>query len=159
MLCTINKLFEEFQSYHDGFITLRFFNENDINYVNDMFNMPLREDMLSFFLIDIMQSYRKKQTLELVAENENCEFLGVLDVYDIHGTEAEIGYRMCKKQRGKGYAKKAVRCVLSMLKEYGMTRIHARSEISNLASEHVLKANGFVCKSEKEDIRYWEVKL
>lgn len=159
MPCTIQKLFQEFIPYCYQYGTLRKIAESDMNYVSDMFDMPLNEDTLRLFMLEVMNAYRNKKILEIAMENENHEFVGIVDIYDIHGTECEIGYRICKKQRNKGYAKKGVASLLAMLKEHGMTCIYARSESDNVASECVLKKNGFIYKKEKDHIRYWEVHL
>lgn len=159
MPCTIQKLFREFIPYCYQSVTLRMIEESDMNDVSDMLDMPLNEDTLRLFMLKVMNAYRNRKILEIAVENEDHEFVGIVDIYDIHGTECEIGYRMCRKQRNKGYAKKAVAGLLAMLMEHGMTCIHARSEIENVASECILKKNGFICKKEKDNIRYWEVQL
>lgn len=159
MPCTVNKLFEEFIPYHYQSLLLRAIQESDMEYMNDMFDMPLNENTLRLFAMNVANAYRKQKTLEIAVENSEHEFVGIVDIYDIHDSICEIGYRMCKKQRNKGYAKKAVEAVLTLLKGHGMTCVRARSEIENIASECVLKANGFVSEKEKDNIRYWEVQL
>lgn len=159
MSCTVYKLFEEFRSYHYQSLLLRPIEESDGEYISDMFDMPLNEDTLRLFILNVGNAYRKQKTLEIAVVNEEKLFAGIVDIYDIHDSICEIGYRLCKKQRNKGYAKKAVEAVLTLLKEHGMSAVQARSEKDNVASECVLKANGFVIKKEKDNIRYWEVQL
>lgn len=159
MSCTVYRLFEEFRPYHYQSLLLRSVEESDKEYVSDMFDMPLNEDTLRLFILEVENAYRNQKTLEIAVENEEHSFAGIVDIYDIHDSICEVGYRMCKKQRNKGYATKAVEGVLTLLKEHGMTCVHARSETDNIASECVLKANGFALKKEKDNIRYWEVQL
>ncbi|WP_417899869.1 GNAT family N-acetyltransferase [Bacillus haimaensis] len=57
---------------------------------------------------------------------------------------AHVRYRVGEAASGKGVAKKAVQLLMSELREKGITRLYAKTTLSNKGSQRVLENNGFV---------------
>lgn len=77
------------------------------------------------------------------------EVLGRVNLVEVVGGSAELGYRIAQKAAGQGLAIAAVRkvCDLAATK-YGLTRLRARVKLDNPASRKVLEHNGFVAVDE-----------
>jgi predicted acetyltransferase len=77
-----------------------------------------------------------------------------------HG--GHIGYYVCRAQRGKGYAKLALRMAVDFLNKRNVTRILVTVDPDNVASMHVALAAGGIldgqgrCPGSEEIVnRYW----
>jgi [ribosomal protein S5]-alanine N-acetyltransferase len=65
--------------------------------------------------------------------------------------EAEIGYVIDPEQWGKGYATKTIALLIEYARQqHGLTTLVAFTDPENLASQHVLKKNGFVAAGTVE---------
>jgi ribosomal-protein-alanine N-acetyltransferase len=77
------------------------------------------------------------------------EVLGRVNLVEVAGGSAELGYRIAQKAAGRGLATAAVRKVHGLAAtEYGLTRLRARVTLDNPASRKVLEHNGFVAVGE-----------
>jgi ribosomal-protein-alanine N-acetyltransferase len=76
---------------------------------------------------------------------EDGEVVGRMNLTEVAGGSAELGYRIAQKAAGQGLATAAVRKVCELAAtEYGLTRLRARVTLNNPASRKVLEHNGFV---------------
>lgn len=57
--------------------------------------------------------------------------------------EAELGFRLIKSERGKGYIVEAATCLLQDMKNKNFTNVIAFSEEQNFPAHHLLKKLGF----------------
>lgn len=76
---------------------------------------------------------------------EGGEVVGRVNLVEVAGGSAELGYRIAQKAVGQGLATAAV-CKMRELAatEYGLTKLRARVTLDNPASRRVLEHNGFV---------------
>jgi len=73
------------------------------------------------------------------------EVVGRVNLAEVAGGSAELGYRIAQKAAGQGLATAAVRKMRELAAtEYGLSRLHARVRLDNPASRKVLEHNGFV---------------
>lgn len=76
---------------------------------------------------------------------EGGEVVGRVNLAEVAGGSAELGYRIAQKAAGQGLATAAVRKVRELAAtKYGLTRLRARVTLDNPASRKVLEHNGFV---------------
>lgn len=83
------------------------------------------------------------------------EFCGSIGFRWSRGTHAlpdhclgHIGYSVVPWKRGKGYAKEALRALLLDVPAEGLTYVDVTTSPDNLASQHVIRANGGVLMEE-----------
>jgi [ribosomal protein S5]-alanine N-acetyltransferase len=80
---------------------------------------------------------------------EGGEVVGRVNLAEVAGGSAELGYRIARKAAGQGLATAAVRKVREFAAtEYGLSRLRARVTLDNPASRKVLEHNGFVAVGE-----------
>jgi [ribosomal protein S5]-alanine N-acetyltransferase len=80
---------------------------------------------------------------------EGGEVVGRVNLTEVAGGSAELGYRIAQKAAGQGLATAAVRRVRELAAtEYRLTRLRARVTLDNSASRKVLEHNGFVAVGE-----------
>ncbi len=78
---------------------------------------------------------------------EGGEVVGRVNLTEVAGGSAELGYRIAQKAAGQGLATAAVRAVRELAAtEYGLTKLRARVTLDNPASRKVLERNGFVAR-------------
>ncbi|GHJ42747.1 N-acetyltransferase [Catellatospora sp. TT07R-123] len=69
---------------------------------------------------------------------------GRVNLVELDGGEAELGYRIGRDFAGRGLATEAVGRVCELARTaYGLTRLRARTSAANLGSRKVLLRNGF----------------
>ncbi|MFD3696994.1 GNAT family N-acetyltransferase [Streptomyces sp. NPDC058646] len=75
--------------------------------------------------------------------------LGRVNLVDVAGGSAELGYRIAEEAAGRGLATAAVRgaCTLAAA-EYGLTTLRAATTLDNAASRAVLARTGFTPAGE-----------
>ncbi|MFC8125238.1 GNAT family N-acetyltransferase [Streptomyces sp. NPDC057302] len=75
--------------------------------------------------------------------------VGRVNLVDVAGGEAELGYRVAERAGGRGLATAAVRrlCELAHA-EYGLTALRAATDAGNAGSRAVLERTGFVVVGE-----------
>ncbi|HFJ9437671.1 MULTISPECIES: GNAT family N-acetyltransferase [Bacillus] len=77
--------------------------------------------------------------------NEEKEIVGRINLVDIdtENRSSSLGYRVGEKFTKRGVATAAVKLVLNVAKNNGITEIHAKTTANNLASQIVLEKSGF----------------
>jgi ribosomal-protein-alanine N-acetyltransferase len=80
---------------------------------------------------------------------EDGAVIGRVNLVDVAGGAAELGFRIAEKSAGQGVAQWAVRqiCALAVT-EYGLTALRARAALRNAASRAVLARTGFTVTGE-----------
>ncbi|WP_206503358.1 GNAT family N-acetyltransferase [Streptomyces chrestomyceticus] len=68
-----------------------------------------------------------------------------------------IGYGLVPEARGRGYAAEALRGLLRLARERGVTRVKGDADLGNTASQHVMAAAGMRPVGEDERVRYFEI--
>ncbi len=78
-------------------------------------------------------------------KNENGVIVGRMNVVDIDKSRnlGYLGYRVGEAHTGKGIANKALKLLLSIMKEGGIKHILAKTTTNNIASQKILEKNGF----------------
>ena len=72
------------------------------------------------------------------------QIMGLVSLYNLSRTSADLGYWIKKTARRQGYAKQAVAQVVFLAAhDLGLQTIHAVVRRDNLASISVIRANGF----------------
>lgn len=80
---------------------------------------------------------------------EGGEVIGRVNLFEVAGGSAELGYRIAQKAAGQGLATATVREIRGLAaSRYGLTRLRARVTLDNPASRKVLERNGFVATDE-----------
>ena len=77
---------------------------------------------------------------------ETGELIGDTGVNEVEGSpdEAEIGYEICKKYSGNGYAAELLKAMTAFIKRtFGMNVLYGRVMRGNNASVRVLEKNGY----------------
>ncbi|NVD07852.1 GNAT family N-acetyltransferase [Vibrio sp. JPW-9-11-11] len=94
------------------------------------------------FLLD----YHCSEMLPLLIKSDQDEIIGRLNLtnIDTNRRTAHLGYRVGQSSVNQGVAKWAVAQMPEMLKRYGIEQLYAYAQTSNLASQNVLLASGFV---------------
>lgn len=78
------------------------------------------------------------------------EVLGRVNLVDVTGGAAELGFRVAEKVAGRGVATAAVREMSVMAREtYGLTVLRAAAAVANPGSRGVLAGTGFVATGEE----------
>lgn len=80
--------------------------------------------------------------------------VGRLNVHHIDADTGEVGYRVGAEHGGHGYAKAALRQLLTF-ELPGFNRLRAETTSDNVASQHVLTGAGFIRDSEARQME-WE---
>lgn len=80
--------------------------------------------------------------------------VGRLNVHHIDADTGEVGYRVGAEHGGRGYAKAALRQLLTF-ELPGFNRLRAETTSDNVASQHVLTGAGFIRDSEARQME-WE---
>ena len=79
-----------------------------------------------------------------VVLGEDGELIGRVNLMDLVGGTAELGYRVGEQAAGRGVATAAVAQVCRLAAtDYGLTSLTARTTLDNPASMRVLTRNGF----------------
>lgn len=83
---------------------------------------------------------------------ETGELIGDIGVNEVEGkaNEVEIGYGICKKHSGKGYATELLNAMTEFIvSTFGMNVLHGRVMRGNNASVRVLEKNGYIFIKEE----------
>lgn len=83
---------------------------------------------------------------------ETSELIGDTGVNEVEGNqnEVEIGYTICKKYSGRGYATELVNAMTIFIVEtFGITVLYGRVMKGNNASVRVLEKNGYIFVKEE----------
>ncbi|MFI9721578.1 GNAT family N-acetyltransferase [Streptomyces sp. NPDC052396] len=68
-----------------------------------------------------------------------------------------IGYGLVAAARGQGYATEALRELLRLAREYGISRVKGDADHDNIASQRVMAAAGMRLVGEDERVKYFEI--
>lgn len=80
-----------------------------------------------------------------VLVEEDGSIVGRVNLWEVAGGSADLGYRIAQRSAGRGVATAAVRQVCALaISEYGLHRLYANASRENLASRTVLNRTGFV---------------
>ncbi len=71
----------------------------------------------------------------------------------------EIGYGLAESARGQGYAREAVRRMVELAREQGVTKFLGNTDLDNLPSQRVMLAAGLTLVNEDEQLKYYELAL
>lgn len=71
----------------------------------------------------------------------------------------ELGYDLIESVRGQGFASEAVRGLLVFAREAGAAGVRADTDVSNVASQRVLLAAGFLFDREEGALRFYRAAL
>ncbi|NEA56151.1 GNAT family N-acetyltransferase [Streptomyces sp. SID13666] len=75
---------------------------------------------------------------------DNGAVLGRVNLVDVEGGSAELGYRIAEEAAGRGLATAAVHQICELAAtEYGLTTLRARTTLDNAGSRAVLARTGF----------------
>ena len=71
--------------------------------------------------------------------------VGRINLIDVVGGAADLGYRIAERVAGRGLATAAVHELITIAaSDYGLTALHASATLENVGSQTVLKRTGFV---------------
>ncbi|GAA0396090.1 hypothetical protein GCM10010357_16470 [Streptomyces luteireticuli] len=68
-----------------------------------------------------------------------------------------VGYGVVASARGRGYATEALRALLALARDRGITRVKGDADLGNVASQRVMTAAGMRAVGEDARVRYYEV--
>ncbi|EGU61156.1 acetyltransferase (GNAT) family protein [Vibrio nigripulchritudo ATCC 27043] len=101
-----------------------------------------------------------------VIESVSAELIGYcgIESFQYKGEEVvELGYRIKKSARGKGYAQEASQAALRFAKQSGYTKVLALAELDNAPSHHILYKLGFEASEkghyQNMPVQYFEKNL
>ena len=83
---------------------------------------------------------------------ETGELIGDTGISEVEGKpeEVEIGYVICRKYRGKGYAAELVKAMTEFsFSSFGISTVYGRVIHGNVASARVLEKNGYTFVTEE----------
>ena len=142
--------FEKYQSPHDG----GFWDTENFSYEDWLENNQNQE-----MGINLPEGW--VPAIQLVAFSEKGQALGFLNLrlrlsdylLEVGG---HIGYSIRPSERGKGYAKKALRQGLKVAKEKNIKKALVTCSVNNPASRAVILANGGILEDARNGVeRYW----
>lgn len=97
----------------------------------------------------------KQMRLMIDVERDNAIFtLGCIDIYDYEAkdSKAGIGIFICESERGKGYAKKAIEMIESLMKNiYNIHQLYAFITEDNQKSIKLFEKSGYIFTSSLKD--------
>jgi len=100
-----------------------------------------------------LSSLLEDQTAGLLHQHvlveDDGSIVGRINLYDVAGASATLGYRIAQRAAGRGLATAAVKQLCEIAaREYGLTQLTAATSLTNAASQAVLARSGFVLLSE-----------
>ena len=93
---------------------------------------------------DLLDELAKGLSYFYLIKNENGVIVGRMNVVDIDKSRnlGYLGYRVGEAYTGIGIANKALKLLLSIMKEEGIKQILAKTTTNNIASQKILEKNG-----------------
>ncbi|HLO02084.1 MAG TPA: GNAT family N-acetyltransferase [Symbiobacteriaceae bacterium] len=95
------------------------------------------------FLAEIEAEQARGECFLYLVRSSSGELVGRVNLVEVQGTTASLGYRIGAKHGGQGYATEAVRLALTAAASRGITRVTAMTTSGNVGSQIVLRRNGF----------------
>jgi ribosomal-protein-alanine N-acetyltransferase len=84
-----------------------------------------------------------------VLVEDDGSIVGRINLFDLAGASATLGYRIAQRAAGKGLATAAVHQICQIAaRDYGLIQLLAATSFSNAASQAVLARTGFVRTGE-----------
>jgi ribosomal-protein-alanine N-acetyltransferase len=84
-----------------------------------------------------------------VLVDSDSSVVGPINLFDVAGASATLGYRIAQRAAGRGLATAAVSQICEIAaREYGLTQLLAATSPDNAASQAVLARTGFVRAGE-----------
>lgn len=108
------------------------------------------QDAINFY-VDCVNNGHLPYVLA-VELKETCELIGDTGVNEVEekNNEVEIGYTICKKHSGKGYATELLNAMTKFIvSAFGINVLYGRVMRGNNASVRVLEKNGYVFVKEE----------
>ncbi|KNB50672.1 GNAT family N-acetyltransferase [Streptomyces caatingaensis] len=68
-----------------------------------------------------------------------------------------IGYGLVESARGRGYATEALRALLALARDHGVTRVKGDADLDNIASQRVMASAGMRPAGEDDRVKYYEI--
>ncbi len=136
-----------------GCVTLRPFEETDIQALTEMFDHPVTEAQASLLLNEL----RNGENYAVLRNDTPDKAAGVVQFYAFSDHEAEIGFRTAPAFRNRHTASHAVYVMTAYgHEELGLEVIRARAKETNEDSIHVLEHNGYELIRKEDDTRIYE---
>lgn len=130
---------------------------------NKYFGYDYKEDCLGKptpeYFIDFVQKLKDKKEEYDFAVKKDGKLVGELCLYnfDFYGT-AELGFRILKKEQGKGYAIESAKALIDYaFNELKIVNLKARAFKQNIPSHKLLNKLGFALISEDEKFIYYKL--
>jgi len=100
-----------------------------------------------------LSSLLEDQTAGLLHQHvlveDDGSIVGRINLYDVAGASATLGYRIAQRAAGRGLANAAVKQICEIAaRDYGLTQLTAATDLTNAASQTVLARTGFVLLNE-----------
>ena len=104
------------------------------------------DDGVKKHIEEYLSQHQRKAMLPMLIIDDSGEIAGRINLTDINLVlgEAYLGYRLGEKFTGHGIAKRAVEQITQLAKELNLKKFIAFASVDNIASQKVLKNNGFV---------------
>ncbi|MFI9275461.1 GNAT family N-acetyltransferase [Kitasatospora sp. NPDC052896] len=96
--------------------------------------------------------------IRLRADGRAIGGLGFHGAPDADGAVA-IGYGLAESARGRGYATEAVRGIVAVAADWGVTRLLGDTDHDNLPSQRVMLAAGLELTHEDAELKYYAISL
>ncbi|GLC89389.1 GNAT family N-acetyltransferase [Lysinibacillus piscis] len=99
----------------------------------------------------LLEEQAQGQALYYLIKDHNGFIMGRLNVVDIDGNTAHIGYRIAEAYSGQGIASQALALLLTTIHQQGIQQLLAKTTNNNIASQKILEKNGFQLIETNED--------
>lgn len=134
-------------------VLLRPLGDADSAALRDLFDFPLEEGRSREMARQLMQAKENGTIVLAVLDQKEKILRGILEVRVKSPLRLEIGYRIKKPYRHRGYASEALRLFRqTVFEEYGIEEIHARVKKDNEYSRRLLQHSGFIKTGGSEDM-------
>lgn len=132
-------------------IILRKLNETDVHEIMHLFDSPLDETKARQLIHASHTAWQEgREYIFGVIAKEDMKLKGLIEFYEENGGLCMTGYRTMPSQRGRGYAKEALRTLVRELLKEDADAVYAAVSRDNESSVKVLLACGFEKMEEKD---------
>jgi ribosomal-protein-alanine N-acetyltransferase len=106
---------------------------------DDYFDLPNMER----FLAEVAAEQSRGECYLYLVRDAAGSLVGRVNLVDVAGGAASIGYRIGEAHGGQGYATEAVRLALAEAAQHGINLVRAMTTVGNVGSQIVLLRTGF----------------